>query len=56
MSDKDDQSQSSDQETSAEPDRNTPPPEVTFVLDHKIPEIEKRQQQINESGVKDRRK
>tara|TARA_R110002124_G_scaffold245758_2_gene410901 strand:- start:262 stop:432 length:171 start_codon:yes stop_codon:yes gene_type:complete len=52
MSDKDDQSQSSQQETSAEPDRNTPPPEVTFVLDHKIPEIEKKQRKINESGGK----
>lgn len=56
MSDKDDQSQSSQQDTSAEPDRNTPPPEVTFVLDHKIPEIEKKQEQINESGGKNRGK
>ena len=50
MSEENNQESQSQPEPSTEPNRDVPPPEVTFVLDHAIPEIEKGQQQINESG------
>lgn len=56
MSGDDDQESQSQPEPSTEPNRDVPPPEVTFVLDHAIPEIEKGKQQINESGGKDSEK
>lgn len=53
MSGDNNQESQSQPEPSSEPNRDVPPPEVTFVLDHAIPEIEKGGQQINESGRKD---
>lgn len=44
------ESQPTQQQTSSEPNKDVPPPKITFVLDHAIPEIKKGQQQINESG------
>jgi hypothetical protein len=53
MSGDNNQESQSQPEPSSEPNRDVPPPEITFVLDHAIPEIEKGGQQINESGSKD---
>jgi len=53
MSGENNQESQSQPEPSTEPNRDVPPPEVTFVLDHAMPEIGKGQQQINESGDKD---
>lgn len=44
------------QQTSTEPNKDVPPPKVTFVLDHAIPKVDKGQQQINESGNKNSEK
>lgn len=52
MTGENNQESQSQAEQSTEPSRDVPPPEVTFVLDHAIPEIEKGQQQINESDGK----
>jgi hypothetical protein len=52
MSEEEKSSKSTQQQTSAEPNKDVPPPKVTFVLDHAIPKVEKGQQQINESGDK----
>lgn len=56
MSGDDNQEPQSQPESSTEPNRDVPPPEVKFVLDHAIPEIEKGKQKINESGGKDSEK
>ncbi len=53
MSEENNQESQSQPEPSTEPNRDVLPPEVKFVLDHARPEIEKGQQQINESGDKD---
>lgn len=42
----------SQSEPSAEPDKDVPPPEVTFVLDHAIPEVEKGEKTPNDSDGK----
>lgn len=55
MSEKD-SSKPTQQQTSTEPNKDVPPPKVTFVLDHAIPKVEKGQQQINESGNKNSEK
>lgn len=52
MSGDDNKESQSQPEPSVEPNRDVPPPEVTFVLDHAIPEVEKCKQKINESGGK----
>lgn len=52
MAEEDDQK---DQEqTSSEPDKDVPPPDVTFVLDHENPDLEKKREQLNESPGKKR--
>ena len=56
MTDDDKKQQSSESQTSAEPDKSVPPPEVTFVLDHKIPDLDKGNEQINESDSKSGKK
>ncbi len=43
-------SSKSTQQTSTEPNKDVPAPQVTFVLDHAIPKAENGQQQINESA------
>lgn len=52
MSEEENSSKSTQQQTSAEPNKDVPPPKVTFVLDHAISKVEKGQQQVNESGDK----
>lgn len=52
MSEEENSSKSTQQQTPAEPNKDVPPPKVTFVLDHAIPKVEKGQRQINESGNK----
>jgi len=52
MSENENSESQNQSEPSTEPNKEVPPPEVTFVLDHAIPEIERGKQQINESGSK----
>lgn len=40
------------EQTSGEPDKDVPPPDVTFVLDHQNPELERKREQLNESPGK----
>lgn len=40
----------STQQTSTEPNKSILAPQVTFVLNHAIPKVEKGQQQLNESA------